>query len=245
VNTGSYAAARDIMDVTGGLVNIVYLGTLASLFGFSREQETQADELGLKRAAAAGYSPSAGVNVWTALREENAASEFGKVRRREARVNIFGSHPLSGERLQTLGAVAAGLPTGGDFGRERHRAAIRPHLAAWLKDDLRRRDFGQTLTVIDNLAEGGEDLGVLNFYRGETYRVRGKPGDPEQALKAYAAASGHADAPVAVWRELGDLRRKAGDRAGARTAYESYLAKAAGAEDAWLVQDALKGLGES
>ncbi len=82
VNTGSYAAARDIMDVTGGLVNIVYLGTLASLFGFSREQETQADELGLKRAAAAGYSPSAGVNVWTALREENAASEFGKVRRR-------------------------------------------------------------------------------------------------------------------------------------------------------------------
>ena len=54
---------------------------------------------------------------------------------------------------------------------------IRPFLSAWLADDLRRRDYGQTLLVIERLSSLGEDLGVLNFYRGETLRQRRSDGD--------------------------------------------------------------------
>ena len=96
--------------------------------------------------------------------------------------------------------------------------------------------------MIDRLAAGGEDLGVLNYYRGEAYRLRRGDGDLVKARDAYLAAAAHPDAPLAVWRELGDIRRREGDVVGARTAYESYLAKAPQAEDAWMVQDSLSSL---
>ena len=242
VNAPSVSSAQSIMDATRSLVDIVYLGTIASIFGFSRAQEMESDQHGLRRAAQAGYDVSAGVEVWQSLLDETGKSDFPKVRKSETRPSIFLSHPLGPERLAALEKQRATLKSAGETGRERHRAAIRPHLAAWLKDDLRRRDFGQTLHLIDRLAAGGEDLGVLYYYKGQALRVRNQGSDLVRAGAAYATASEHPDAPVAVWRELGDVRRKLNDAAGAQSAYETYLAKAPTAEDAWLVQDALNSL---
>jgi hypothetical protein len=111
-----------------------------------------------------------------------------------------------------------------------------------LKDDLRRRDFGQTLHILARLEAAEEDLGVINFYRGEAYRLRREPEDFARAEAAYLAASQHADAPVAVWRELGDLRRRRQSVDEALVAYETYLTLAPSADDAWLVQDAMTSL---
>ena len=67
--------------------------------------------------------------------------------------------------------------------------------------------------------------------------MRRGEGDLARARDAYLASTVQQDAPAAVWRELGDIRRRDGDLAGAQAAYETYLAKAPQAEDAWLVQD--------
>lgn len=234
--------AQSIMDGVRNLVDVIYLGALASLFRFTREQETQADQLGLVRGRKAGYDAAVGPPIWQAILDETAASDFPKVRKSAARPSIFNTHPLETERLAALSAQAKTLAVGGAVGRDRHRAAIRPHLAAWLDDDLRRKDFGQTLFIIDRLAAGGEDLGVLNFYRGEAYRLRRGDGDTAKAAEAYLKAVAYPDAPVSAWRELGDQRRRGGDPDGARAAYDSYLAKAPQAEDAWIVRDALDSL---
>jgi len=236
--------AQTIADATRGVIGVVYLAGIASLFGYSRENELEADRLGLRRADAAGYVPSAARDTWSGRVAETKASDFKRVRESGARTNIFASHPVDQERLTALEVELKGLPAGGEAGRARHRAAIRPHLAAWLRDDLRRRDFGQTLSIIARLSADGEDAGVLQFYRGETYRLRRGEGDQALARDAYVAAVAQADAPVAAWRELGDIRRKEGDAAGARAAYQAYLAKASNAEDAWLVQDNLNSLPE-
>jgi predicted Zn-dependent protease len=232
----------DIYDAAGSLVDLVYFTAAASLFSFTREQETEADILGLRRAAAAGYDTRAAASSWRSVLSESKASDFKSVRNQEARLGILDSHPLSSIRADALDLEASKLPVGGASGRERHRAAIRPFLGAWLKDDLRRKDYGQTLHVIDRLAATGEDLGVLNFYRGETYRLRRGEDDVELAKQAYEAAIAHSDAPVAAWRELGEARRRAGDRAGAAQAFNDYLEKAPDAEDAWLVRDTLNSL---
>jgi hypothetical protein len=129
--------------------------------------------------------------------------------------------------------------------QKRYRAVIRPHLDAWLRDDLRRRDYGQTLYVIDRLSEVGGDEGLLQFYRGEAYRQRRADGDAAAALKAYQASIQQTDAPLAAWRELGDAMTKAKDRTGAVAAYQAYLAKAETADDRWLVEANLKTLTES
>jgi len=240
--SADYQSAQNIMQATGNLVDAVYLASLAGLFRFSREQESEADLLGVRRASEAGYAAAAASESWRAMMRETASSDFEKIRKGDARLGIFDSHPLNSQRVAALDAELPNLPAGGEVGRERHRAAIRPFLSAWLRDDLRRRDFGETLHIVDRLARNGEDLGVLNFYRGEAFRLRRGEGDAVRARDAYAAASEAVDAPIATWRELGEAKRRTGDPAGARLALETYLARAPQAADAWMVRETLDSL---
>ncbi|HQT53698.1 MAG TPA: M48 family metalloprotease, partial [Phenylobacterium sp.] len=46
----TYDGASSIMDATRGLIDVVYLAGMASLFGFDRANELEADRLGLGRA---------------------------------------------------------------------------------------------------------------------------------------------------------------------------------------------------
>ncbi len=234
-----------LMLAGGGIVgSLLYLGVMSSVFSFSREQEADADALGFERSVKAGYDPAAAGALWRALREETASSDFPKTRTQDTRASIFRTHPITPDRIAALDALAAGRAAPSEGERVRYRAQIRRFLPAWLTDDLRRRDYGQTLHLIDRLAADGEDLGVLEFYRGEAYRRRRLDGDQAKALEAYASASGRPDVPAAVWRELGDMLGKTGKTAEARTAYETYLAKAVDAEDRWLVEANLKKINE-
>lgn len=239
----SASTIQSISDTVNALSDVIYLVAISSLFAFSRDQEEEADRLGMERAVAAGYAPESGANLWRSLRAERASSDFPKERNELASASIFNTHPLTTIRVSTLEALAKDRPRGQDTGRTRYRAAIRPHLSAWLKDDLRRRDYGETLHLIDRLAADGEDLGVLNFYKAEAFRRRRREGDFALTLEAYLASSKSADAPVAVWRELGDLQLKAGQFDAAKTFYETYLAKAPpDAQDRWLIEANLKKL---
>ncbi|HRD45970.1 MAG TPA: M48 family metallopeptidase [Caulobacter sp.] len=240
--TKSAANAGMVFMLVGGSIvgGLLYLGVLSSLFAFDRTQETEADALGLARAVKAGYDPSAAAAIWRSLGEETAASDFPKTRRSDTRASIFNTHPITPDRIAALDALAAGAATPSVGERARYRAQIRRFLPAWLTDDLRRRDYGQTLHLIDRLAADGEDLGVLEFYKGEAFRRRRQEGDLEKAKVAYAAAATRPDAPVAVWRELGDVEARLGLTTEARTAYETYLAKAGDADDRWLVEASLK-----
>lgn len=235
-----------LMLAGGGIVgSLLYLGVMSTVFAFSREQETEADALGFDRTVKAGYDPAAGAALWRSLRAETASSDFPKTRTEDTRGSIFNTHPITPDRIAALDALAAGRSVPSEGERARYRAQIRRFLPAWLGDDLRRRDYGQTLHLIDRLAADGEDLGVLEFYKGEAYRRRRLDGDQDKALEAYRSASGRADAPVAVWRELGDMLGKVGKTADAKVAYETYLAKAVDAEDRWLVEASLKKINES
>lgn len=236
-------AADSIGDTVRVINDAIYLASVAAYFAYSREHESEADALGYERAVAAGYRPTAGADTWRRLIDEISSSDFPKKRKHLARSSIFATHPLEAARVEALEKLAAGR-SGGESGRERYRAAIRPHLGSWLRDDLRRKDFGETLKVIDNLAAHGEDLGVLNFYRGEAYRLRRKDGDLAMARTAYETATAHADAPAETWRQLGDLLQSSGDKPRALAAYQAYLERAPQAQDRWLVEASLKKLSQ-
>ncbi len=227
---------------TSILGNLVYLGMAASIFSFTREQEAEADRLGLQKAQAAGYDPARGVEVFRNLQAEVAASDFEKVRREDAHTSIFDDHPDTAARIEALEEQVETMPEGGMVEKERYRAMIRPHLGAWLKDDLRRKDFGESLHLIDHLIAQGEDLGVLQFYKGEAYRLRREDGDLELARAAYESAAAEPDAPAEAWRELATANQSLGDDEKAREAFETYLAKAPDADDRWLVEASLKKL---
>jgi Zn-dependent protease with chaperone function len=224
-------SANSINNSTSDLINAVYLGTIASLFAFSREQEAAADAFGANKAINAGYDPQAGAALWQRLIDETAASDFPKVRKGSARTSVFDSHPVAADRIAALKKVT-GDRAGGETGKERYRAAIRPFLGAWLRDDLRRRDYGQTLFLIDRLGAGGEDLGVLHFYRGEALRLRRKDGDAAASEAAYRDAIRYADAPAEAWRQLADWAERRGDKAETASLLKTFLEKAPNASDA-------------
>lgn len=247
-NSGAYGTSgyHDYTSYGGGLIDVGYLGTVAVLMSYSRGTEAQADAYGLQYASQAGYFPGAGAQIWQGLLNEIAASDDPRVRKMGSRINIFGSHPLESDRIDALNAAdraahGGQLSTRSDADEKAARLAyrqhIRPFLGAWLKDDLRRKDYGETLFLINRLAMDGEDPGVLNFYKGEAYRERGNPDDLQPALAAYQTAALAPDAPKETPRQIGDVYRRLGDNASAVKAYQAYLAAAPDASDAWMVQD--------
>lgn len=219
----------------GIIGDIVYLGTIASVFGFSRENESEADMIGFDHAVAAGYDAHAGDLLWKNLLAETQASDNPDVRRQETRGSIFRTHPLSADRVEALEERAAAA-TGGETHRERYRAAIRPFLGEWLRSDLRRRDYGQTALLLDRLGAHGEDLGVIEYYRGEINRLRRGEGDRERAFQHYSNAIAQPDAPAAAWRELGEYASRDGRNADAVALFTTYLERAPQAGDRALVE---------
>jgi hypothetical protein len=219
-----------------GLVgDLVYLGTIASVFGFSREQESAADLIGYDHAVAAGYDPQAGATLWTNLIAETQASDNPDTRREGTRASAFNSHPLSEDRLEAL-RERAGPASGGETQRARYRAAIRPFLDDWLRAELRRRDYGETTVLLDRLAAHGEDLGVIEYYRGEINRLRRAEGDRELAIQHYTSAIAQPDAPAAAWRELGEFAARDSQNAEAAVYFTTYLQHAPDAADKALVE---------
>lgn len=242
-NADTAQIARQIMDATQDLINIVYLAAAASLLAYNRDQEYEADRLGQDRLVSAGYDPGASITIWQSNIAERRASDFSAVRNAQRGGSLFSTHPIDDERIQALNReMQARGASGGDLGRERYRAAIRPFLGGWLRDDLRRRDYGQTLYLIDRLAAANEDMGVLNYYRGECYRLRRNGDDLMNAVKFYELAVTFPDVPLVAWRELGNLSMQTGNPSRAREAYAEYLRLAPGAEDAWLIESSLKKL---
>jgi predicted Zn-dependent protease len=223
--------------------DLIYLVGIASIFAYGREHENDADRVGFRLSTTAGYDKSAPARMWTEVTAENASSDFPSVRKAPARASMFATHPVNAERVTALTALAGeAKPADDTEARRRYRAIIRPHLNAWLRDDLRRRDFGQTLHLIARLSDLGEDKGLLAYYRGECLRQRRTEGDAAAALAAYAEAVQQPDAPALAYRELGAARKKAGDRQGAADAYRDYIAKAPDADDLWLVRAELDSL---
>lgn len=232
------AAVFSIITAAAGvgiIGDIVYLGTIGSVFAFSRENELQADMIGYDYAVAAGYDPQAGHALWTNLLAETQASDNPDTRRQETRGSIFRTHPLSSDRIEALQERGA-QASGGQAHRERYRAAIRPFLDEWLRSDLRRRDYGQTWLLLDRLAAHNEDLGVVEFYRGEINRLRRGEGDRERAFQHYTNAIAQPDAPAAAWRELGEYAARDGRNAEAAALFTTYLERAPQAGDRALVE---------
>lgn len=222
------------------VLDLGYLGAVAGFEHYSRDREMEADHGGADRMTAAGYDPAAAAGDWKLLIDEQDHSEFDKIRKQHARAGLFDDHPLEGDRLEALTALAKDRT--GDLGQQRFRAALRPHLAEFLRQDVRRRDYGETLFVIDQLAADGGDAGVLGFYRGECLRLRGGDGDAAKAIEAYVSALDAPDAPPDAWRDLGELYERGHQAEKARAAYQAYLDHAPAAQDRWMVQAALQKL---
>jgi len=222
----------------GDYVQLAQLGTILSLFQYSREMEAEADALGARLIADTGYPPVEMANIWQQLiGEEDASARYRRKHRRKG--SLFDTHPSPDARMADLRADVAEVTVPGrtyDNKRERYLSMIGPIRPMLLDDQVKLNDPGASQYLIETLAQDGWN-GLLRFYEGEVWRLRNRHGDDVRAAQGYAAAVAYPDAPADAWRWHGISLMKAGRQAEAKAAFARYLTMRPDAPDAaWVRQ---------
>jgi beta-barrel assembly-enhancing protease len=229
----------------GDLYQLAQLGTILSLLKYNRTLEAEADAMGVRLLAEAGYDPMAMSETWQQLIGELDLSAKYRRKRRRRDFNIFETHPSPDARMADLKISAAEVRQPGrayNAYRERYLAAIGQLRPTLLDDQVKLNDPGATLYIVETLAKDGWN-GLLRFYEGEIWRLRNSNsrGDEPRAAQGYAAAVMYPDAPPDAWRWHGIMLLKQGRSAEARAAFARYLQMAPNAPDAPLVRQMMAG----
>ncbi len=194
----------------------------ASIMSFSREHETEADILGTRLLADAGYDPHASYQVWRAvLAEEEAAAV------KSQKPGVFAkTHPTSEDRadyLENLVSTNFGEP---DFERstdQRFLDILNSHYLLLMEDQLDTNRFGRTSELLERHLQMGVEPSLVRYFYGEMFRQRGEDGDAERARDAYLHAIELGKAPADAYSNLGYLYLKADDMDNARKYFTQYL----------------------
>jgi predicted Zn-dependent protease len=224
----------------GDYVQLAQLGTILSLFKYSRDMEAEADAMGAKLIAQAGYDPMEISTVWQQLIGEEQASATYRGKHRQ-RGSLFDTHPSDDARMADLKSDALELKVPGkhyESYRERYLATIGPVRQMLLDDQVKLNDPGASQYLIQTLAQDGWN-GLLRFYEGEVWRLRNRSrlGDDVRAAQSYAAAVVYPDAPADAWRWHGIALLKEGRTGEAKAAFSKYLTMKPDAPDAaWVRQ---------
>lgn len=224
----SYDVARTYRDLQ--------LSILGNLYRFGRDQEREADRLGIGYLNDSALRPHAASQVWQNLMSEYEASARARGLKKPKfdRIAFTASHPPEAERAGSLALLARPDAATRDDGAERYRAAMAPWLGLLLDDQIKLNDFGGSEFLIAALAENGWTAHLCHA-RGELHRMRGSPRDLVNAAQFYAEAIALDPAHSDAHRGLGLSLIKTGQPGPGQAALRRYLALRPDAPDARLI----------
>ena len=221
--------------LTGVSLPVGQATAVLTLLSFNREQETEADLLGTRMLAEAGYDPHAAYNVWyKILMEEEAAAVKGR------KPGMFSqTHPNSADRASYLkdfvetyfGPPAANTETDPELLR-----VLNNNYYLLMEDQIDTNRFGRTEEILRRHGAMGVAPGVLHFFHGEMYRQRGAPGDIDLAIVAYTLATEQEVVPPEAWKNLGYLFLKQKNIPAAQASFRRYLDAAPDASDRAMIE---------
>jgi predicted Zn-dependent protease len=219
----------------GAVGPLVDLAIVASMFAYSRDQEREADQVGLELMTKAGFAPMAAPEVWEQLIAESKA---GTATRSSG--FLFATHPEPEERLGTLKEAAAKADAKAtDRGHERYLAQLSGIRQRMVADELALRQYGRSEVVFNRLLAQSPDDGLLWYAKGEICRLRDGPDDAAQARSAYDKALAARGAPPETYRSIMMVEMKAGARDRAQSAFDSYIKLKPDATDAEILRSLL------
>jgi predicted Zn-dependent protease len=225
----------------GNLGALAQTGVLMTGLAYGRDQEREADRIGIALMARSGYAPAEAGRVWGQLLEEYEGARAAGEDVASANI-LLASHPPAEERREVLATAAQrDWPGATRTAGAEYRAALASHRMGFLHDEVRRRRFGESLVLFDRMLAASPRDGQVQFSKGEVYRQRAREGDAKLALDAYRAALDMDGTPPEVHRALGTVLRQEGDGADAARAFQRYLELKPQAEDAELIRSYLTG----
>lgn len=212
------------------------LSVLGGLYRFGRDQEREADRLGIGYLNTSALRPHAAAQVWERLMAEFQADALarGLKKPRFDRIPFTATHPPEAERAATLSLLARADAAQRDDGAARYREALAPWLPQLLDDQIKLNDFGASEYIIQALAEGGWTAPLWHA-RGELYRMRGAPRDLVNAATFYGEAVALNPTHPEAHRGLGLSLLKTRQAASGQQALRRYLDLRPDAADAKLI----------
>lgn len=229
---GSLAPSHDVVRAYRDLE----LTIIGNLYRFNRNQEREADGLGIAYLNSSALRPQAAAQVWERLMAEFAADARSKglKKPRFDRIPFYATHPPQAERATTLALLARPDAASRDDGAARYREALARWMPQLLDDQIKLNDFGASEYIIQSLAEGGWTAPLWHA-RGELYRMRGAPRDLVNAGQFYGEAIALDPTHAEAHRGLGLSLLKTGQAVPGQQALRRYLELKPGASDARMI----------
>jgi predicted Zn-dependent protease len=196
---------------------------LSSMFGFSREHEREADEIGYQRLIAAGYAPRESIRTFEHLQAEIKAADIKEP-------FFFASHPKLQERIDNFTELVKDTNSG-EVARERFIETTTQLRLASLAADLAAYRYKQIILVLSKPEIRREYPPEASYYLGEAYRLRNEDGDLATAEREFNSVIETTPGFAPAHRALGLLAYKRGDTMRARALLRRYLELAPAAED--------------
>lgn len=242
-------ATAEALDVFGHLMMDLGLALAfqASVSGYGRGLEEEADLGGFGKLAAAGYDLHEAPKVYQALLEDQGDT-------RKAEAFFFGSHPRLSERIEVTKRYVAQHPgTGTAADRAEREDAFARHIRPVVRDDARLNiDMGRLTLAEAELKKAREWMPEdpeTHFLKGRLRLAQAAGRSPEEArgLRREAEDSFRKAIELdpgrpAPHRELGLLLREREDLRGACVQLRRYQKLAPDAEDLEQVEDAVAAL---
>jgi beta-barrel assembly-enhancing protease len=206
-----------VVAITVPLAAILTMAaSTSSMYGYSRDAESESDEIGFKRMIAAGYAPDAAAEAMKKLLQEVKDSGVEEP-------FFFASHPKLEERIKSFEKLTEKTETENQFlGEEQYQKFIKN-----LQHDSARSqiEFGRYKSVVSLLKDeerlkryGGEG----HFFIAEAKRML-READDEEIIGHYQEAISRSPEFMDSHRSLGLLFYKLGKADEAKYHLDYYL----------------------
>jgi Zn-dependent protease with chaperone function len=207
---------------------------MASVNGYSRNREREADEMGLQAAVALGYDPNEGAGLFEHLLQDIDSRET------EGRY-FFATHPRVTERLESMEELASAEDQTRPEEAVINEAIFRQKTLDLLLDnavlDLQRGYESIALAAINRHLDVKSESARGYFLLGEYLRHDGRiTGNYVNAIANYRRALALDPGLAEAYLELGLLGRILGDAELSRENFEQYLQLRPDAVDRGIVE---------
>jgi len=213
------------------------LGTMAAVSGYSRDLETEADNVGFNWMVAAGYDPRESPKVFKHLKEEMEEEK-------DEEPFFFGSHPKLEDRRANFQSFldSGGVKLAGELNQQTYEKAVAPAIFETANLNLKAGRFAQAEMGVHRYLKIYPRSCRAHFLLGEVYRQRNEEGDYKKAIKSLTEASKLDRKYAESYRSLGLIYMNHDDKKAARNAFHDYLARAPQAEDRGFIQEYMRQL---
>ena len=220
----------------GDIFNLTQLLQAGFMAKHSRDNEREADKIGLDFLINSGYEPYEAPKIWENIIKEMELGEVNKP------LSFLASHPAPEERIENLKKQIEKYENiKNEKNTNELKEKIQPHLKTWIKSEIRLNNkVEQTEFVLETTFEDSKNEYLLKFYKGEVYRLRGDIEDNyDKAINYYNESIKAKNDFSDVYRELGLLQLKTEKKNEAKKNLIKYLEIAKNPKDKSIIKSYL------